>query len=179
MAGDDLKAALSEFLNVRLRFSSATMANMGDISVKKVFSDPKSRIRHEVIAVFSSSEVRDTVRRAAKELAGDPGAGIRLEIPGFLQPSLKALESVSFALKQKNPKMRRNVKFDDVEMNLVLDFSLDPDGGAPWRKIRPAQALAAKSKLKATGTSGGEVNDDELDSMLGSPQGAGGGEKHK
>ena len=86
---------------------------------------------------------------------------------------------MSFALKQKNPKMRRNVKFDDVVMDLVLDFSLDPDGGSPWRKIRPAQALAAKGKLRSIGTSGGEVKDDELDSMLGSPPEASGGEKQK
>ena len=128
MAGDDLKAALSEFISVRLRFSSATMASMGNISIKKVFAGPRAKIRNEVIAIFSS-KVRDTVNRAARELAGDVGAGIRLEILGFLQSSLKALEAVSFALKQKHPKMRRNVKFDDIEMDLVLDFSLDPEGG--------------------------------------------------
>ena len=103
---------------------------MGSISIKRAFSGPKSKIQNEIIAVFSSSEVRDTIKRAARELAGDQSTGIRLEIPGYLQTSLKALEAVSFALKQKNLDMRRNVKFDDAEMDLVLDFSVDPEGGS-------------------------------------------------
>ena len=151
VSGPDLKKSLSEFLSVRLKISSRMMADMGSISIKKVFAGPRSKIQNEVIAVFASAEVRDTIRRGARELAGDPDAGIRLEIPGHLQTSLKALEAVSFGLKQKNPKMRRNVKFDDAELDLVLDFSLDPDGGAPWRKIRPAQAIAAKAKLGKSG----------------------------
>ena len=73
--------------------------------------------------------------------------------------------------------MRRNVKFDNAELDLVLDFSLDPDGGAPWRKIRPAQAIAAKAKLGKSGV--GEVDDDELDTMLAISGSGSGGEKNK
>ena len=99
-----------------------------------------AKVQDEVVAVFSCSEVRDTIRRLARELAGNPSAGIRLEVPRFLQPSLKALEAVSFNLKKKNPSMRRNVKFDDDAMDLALDFNLDPEGSGVWRKIRPAEA---------------------------------------
>ena len=81
-----------------------------------------------------------------------------------------------FELRKKNPKMRRNVKFDDAEMDLVMDFSLDPDV-MPWRKLRPAQALAAKAKLG--GVDAGEVGDDELDTMLGTAVSGNGGEKSK
>ena len=175
VAGPDLKKSLSEFLRDRLKISSRMMADMGSISIKKVFAGPRSKIQNEIVAVFASSEVRDAIRRGARELAGDPDAGIRLEIPGHLQTSLKALEAVSFGLKQ--PKMRRNVKFDDAELDLVLDFSLDPDGGAPWRKIRPAQAITAKAKLGKSGA--GEVNDDELDTMLSAGGSGNGGEKNK
>ena len=72
--------------------------------------------------------------------------------------------------------MRRNVKFDDMEMDLVLDFSLDPEGGAPWRKLRPAQALASKGKLKKEAEA--EVDEDELDNLLGSPSEASGGDEN-
>ena len=159
VAGTDLKKALADFLSLRLRLSSKAMADMGNISIKKVFSGPKSKIQNEVVAVFASTEVRDAVKRAAKELAGDTDAGIRLEVPGFLQPSLKALEAVSFRLKQKNPKMRRNVKFDEAVMDLVLDFSLDPEGGGlgersgrprPWW---PSQGWAPRTQKMLEKTS--------------------------
>ena len=93
--------------------SGTTLASMREIGIKKVFSTPTSKIQDEVIAVFSSLEVRDAVKRAAKELAGDREAGIRLEVPRSLQGSLKALEAISFALKKTNPSLRRNVKFYD------------------------------------------------------------------
>ena len=174
--GPDLKKSLQNFLSGRLRISGSALADMGNISIKKVFAGPKAKIQNEIVAVFATAEIRDTIRRAAKELAGDPLAGIRLEIPGHLQSSLKPLEAVSFALKKKHPGLRRNVKFDDSVMDLVLDFSVDPDGGAPWRKLRPSQALAVRSKMK--GGDGDEVGEEELETMLctGSTDG---GEKSK
>ena len=99
-----------------------------------------SKIEHKVTVLFSSVQVRDAVRRGAKELAGDRDAGVRLEIPYSMQSSLKALESVSYHLKQKHPKIRRNIKFDDDEMSLVLDFNTDPDGSGTWRQVGAAQA---------------------------------------
>ena len=86
---------------------------MGDVSVKKVAAGPRSKITGEVIAVFLMVAVRDAVRGMASELAGDPDAGVRLEIPHGLQSNLKALESVSYNLKKKYPDLRRNIKFDE------------------------------------------------------------------
>ena len=150
--GPELATALRKFMEDRLRLSSVTLAKMGSISIKKVFSAPSARIQNEVIALFESNEVRDAVRRAAKELAGNKDSGIRLEIPLYLQPSLKALEAVSFALKKKNPGMSRNVKFDDERLDLVLDFCLNPEAiTASWRKLGPAQAMAMKQRLGAPG----------------------------
>ena len=149
--------------------STTTLSRMGDISVKEVFAAPSSKIRDEVVAVFISQEVRDTVKRAARELAGDRDAGIRLEIPRYLQPSLKALEAVSYALKKKHPALKRNVKFDDEFLDLVLDFNLDPSRpGSSWRKLRPRQARSVRQKLVVSSSGPAEeVGDDELDTMLG------------
>ena len=93
---------------------------MGELHVVTVPFTSRSKIKEEVIVGFSSAEVRDIVRRAARELAGDLQSGIRLEIPQFLQPNLKALESVSYVLRRKHPGMKHNVKFDDEKMDLVL-----------------------------------------------------------
>ena len=162
--GPDLKKSLANFMQTRLRISTSTLLKMGDISIKKVFSAPGNKIQDEVVVLFAKQEVRDAVRRSAKELAGDANAGIRLEVPRGLQSSLKALEAVSFALKQKNKKMKR--KFDDSIMDLVLDFNLDPEGGGVWRTLKPDQARKFKGKLGASGSA--DVDEDELDGMLGS-----------
>ena len=119
-----------------------------------------------MIAVFSTVEIRDAVRRAAKELAGCRDAGIRLEIPYYLQPSLKALESVSYNLKSKNDKIRRSIKFDDVKMDLVLDFNVDPEGSGAWRRITADQAKKMKSKINRTAGQAHEMTDQELDDMM-------------
>ena len=90
---------------------------------------------------------------------------MRLEVPYNLQPSLKALEAVSFNLKQKNSKIRRSIKFDDQEMDLVLDFNSDPEGSGSWRRVTAQQAKKMKGKLQAKGGRALGVTDDELDQM--------------
>ena len=138
------RQALKIFLQDRLRLSSATLAKMGDISIKKVFAAPSAKIQDEVIALFESQEICDTVRRVAKELAGEKDAGIRLEIPRYLQSSLKSLEAVSFALKKKNPEMKRNIKFDDDYMDLVLDFCLR------GQLLRSGRSLGRPRRLRSS-----------------------------
>ena len=76
---------------------------MGEIGIKRVAAGPGSKIKDEVVVLFATVQVRDTVRRAAKELAGSSDAGVRLEIPYSMQTRLKALESVSYNLKKSTP----------------------------------------------------------------------------
>ena len=73
---------------------------------------------------------------------------------------------MSFHLKKKHPEMKRNFKFDDAEQDLVLDFSIDPDGGAPWRKVRPSQAKVIKERLAKKSGAPVEVTSDELVKIL-------------
>ena len=161
----DVKKGLGQYLKARLCLGPNFLTDMGEISVKRVAAGPRSKITGEVIAVFATVEVRDAVRGAAKELAGSPDAGMRLEIPRFLQPSLKALEAVSFNLKKKFPNIKRNIKFDDGEMDLVLDFCTNPDAGEQWRKVRPAQAKIKKASMVRSGQTV-EVSSDELEKMM-------------
>ena len=69
-----------------------------------------------------------------------------MEIPYSLQPSLKALEALSYNLKQKNQKMKRNIRFDDMAKDLALDFNTDPETSS-WRRVSGAQALQVKNQL--------------------------------
>ena len=99
-------------------------------------------------------------------MSGSTDAGIRLEIPYFLQPSLKALESVSFNLKQKNGKIKRSIKFDDDVQDLVLDFNNDPDNNGVWRRVTADQAKKMKAKLPGTGGRAKGITDQELDDLV-------------
>ena len=120
-----------------------------------------SKIEDEVVVRFPDVGTRDSVRSAAFNLAGSK-AGMRLKIPDNLRPSLQALESVSFNLKKQHPTLKRNIKFDDVKKDLVMDVKLDE--GGTWKKIRPEQALAAKSACPDE--SENEVDSDTLSTML-------------
>ena len=97
-------------------------------------------------------------------MAGSRDAGIRLEIPLYLLPSLKALEAVSFNLKRKNPGTKRSIKFDDQEMDLILDFNIDPSGAGAWRRVSASQAKMMKPKLGKSNASG--LSDDELTGLM-------------
>ena len=125
-----------------LRFDKSCLTDMGELGVKRVAGTGPKKIANEVVVKFSSVEVRDAVKQAAKELAGT-SAGIRFEIPAWLQPSLKTLESLSYNLKQKNTDMRRNIKFDDHAMDLVIDFcpapDADPRSGRESLQLRPTK----------------------------------------
>ena len=167
MVEDDLKKALGNFLTTRLKLDRDILLDMEEIAIKRVAAGPRAKIRGEIIAVFSSVAVRDAVKGAAKELAGLPDAGIRLEIPYSLQSNLKALEAVSYNLKRKLPDLKRNVRFDDEEMDLVLHFSTNRYDRDPWRKVRPAQAKLMKEKIIRPGRGGAkEVTDGDLEKMM-------------
>ena len=128
---------------------------------------PGANVTGMVIVVFSSVEIRDSVRRSARELAGDRDAGVRLEIPYYLKPSLKALESVSYSLKKKFPDVRRNIRFDDENMNLALDFNTDPEGSGNWRRLTPDQATKLRKKMGPGQGQTAAITSDEVLTMLG------------
>ena len=75
----DVKRGLRTYLKDRLRLSTSFLADMGEISVKRIAAGPRSKIVGEVVAIFSSVDVRDAVKGAARELAAYPDAGMRLE----------------------------------------------------------------------------------------------------
>ena len=50
----------------------------------------------------------------------------------------------------------------------MLDFCLNPSADPTWRSLQPAGAKAVKAKLSTSGAATkGEVDEDELNSMLG------------
>ena len=133
--------------------------NVNNYQVRSVRSAGK-KIKDEVCVTFSDIETREAVRAAASNLSAIPGAGMRLEVPDFLRPSLRALESVSYSMRQSTPGMRRNVKFDDEVLDLVMDVQMEPPEGK-WKKIRPTGAREAKQGLVTPSREGNPEMDAE------------------
>ena len=77
---------------------------------------------------------------------------------------MKAIQTVSYDIKQRHPSARRNVLFDDSTMDLVLDFCLGE--GGQWKRSSSKQALARKDRSRGTAASK-KVDEAELDGILG------------
>ena len=108
--GEEMRIELQRFLSQKLRLGEDVMADAGDCSLRRIPPANKNGIKHEVTVEFPTVDLRDVVRSAAYNLAGQPGAGIRLEIAHHLMPNFKALSSTSYKLKQKYPGCKRNMR---------------------------------------------------------------------
>ena len=112
------------------------------------------------------------MRGAAHKLANatEP-AGIRLEVPDFLQHHFKALESIAYRIKRKHPNLKRNVKLDDALMDVVMDIKVSD--GADWNTILPEHALAVVRDVPDTVRGGPSqtIGAAELSDLLGEDPG--------
>ena len=161
--GLSVNEAVVEFMKKTLRLDEEFISSVGNFNSTVVPFGPKSRYRHEVVVLFDSVEARDIVRGAAPNLASqESDTGIRLEVPYHLRSHMKALQQMSYNIKQKHHAARRNILYDDESMDLVLDFCLGAD--LPWRRLTAAQAKSKSKTIKQTGKEA--VNDEEIDVIL-------------
>ena len=93
---------------------------------------------------FAEREERDTIKSYARGLATAKGAaGLRLDIPDHLKGSHKILEEHAYAMIDMYGKeVRRNIKFDDRNENLMMDIKLP--NSARWHNISMRQAIEAR-----------------------------------
>ena len=165
----DVASGLKSYLRDFLKLSEQSIDALGleRSSVERIPYGPKSKHQKEVVVCFPSTEARDVVKGAARNLANlGPEYGVRLEIPNHMKSAMQALQTVSYDIKQKHPGARRNVLFDDAAQELVLDFSTAE--GQPWKRISTRQAKQAKSRRKkGKEESGRDIRDGELDVILG------------
>ena len=165
LAGND-KEEVDNYMRQYLGLSSAQIDSLGPYSVRRVPFGPSAKIKNEVVVTYQTTEARDVVKGAARNLAGKSSDyGIRLELPNYLKSAMTALQSVSYSVKQRFPLARRNVLFDDSTLDLVLDICTGE--GQEWRRITSAQAKQRKKKAAKTMT-GSKMNfsDGELDDLL-------------
>ena len=107
-------------------------------------SRSKAKVHDEVIVRFQQVEDRNVVKSYSNGFAGNEGkAGLRLEIPDFLKGSHRVLEEHGIAIKNLYGRdTKRNVKFDDRNMDLMMDVKLP--GSLNWHNVTIGQARQAK-----------------------------------
>ena len=163
-AGDD-REEVEHFISQYLEQDSLFIRSLGDFTVQRIPFGPKSRNKNEAVVRFSSVDIRDAVKAAARNLAGrGPEYGVRLELPNHLKSAMKSLQSLSYEIKKKHGQARRNVLFNDECQDLVLDVCLSE--GRPWRRITAKQARERMAKSTDDPKRRLAVDDDELDGIL-------------
>ena len=167
--GESCREGAIRFMRDTMKLDGSTIDGLGEFVAEKVPFGPKTKHKNEVIVRFTTVEARDVVRSAATNLAGcGPEVGVRLEVPNHLRASMKAVQTLSYDLKQKHPGARRNVLYDDELMDLVLDFSIGD--GHPWRRVTADQARRRSSKAPGRVGGGFRIGEGELDDLLGGAQ---------
>ena len=120
------------------------------------------RIRHaggkfkdEALIVFVDLESRDVVASYARNLsdrvdsAGNPTAGLRIDIPSHLMGTFKLLENHGRQLRERyGPDFKRHVRFGDTEKSLFLNIRLPSD--QVWTRISPAFARSIASEYESS-----------------------------
>ena len=118
------------------------------------------------MVTFATKEIRDMVRANASKLALLPKdtAGIRLEIPDYLQGNFRTLQNAAFQIRKKHPGAKRNVLFDEDNLDLALDIKISD--GDDWSRIFPADAKAAGARPGRGQAARRNLGSAEISSMM-------------
>ena len=103
-----------------------------------------SKITMEYVVIFGDVEARDAIKSYASGLAASKGmAGLRLDIPPCLKGSFKILNEHGIAMVCiYGHEVKRNIKFDDRNTDLMMDIKLPTS--STWHNISIEQATEAK-----------------------------------
>ena len=159
--GPDYKKSMHHFLTKFLGLNQEQIRDLGTIAIEK--NDKKnSNIEDEVVAVFTTKHLRDSVKTKGSNLADHKDAGMRIEVPGYLMGTFNLLQSVGFHLKKKDAGVRRSVKFDDEKFSLFLEAKI----GGEWRRIFPAEAKKLSKSIPEISRGPRSIAGGELAALL-------------
>ena len=142
---------------------SVPESEIGDdliMDVRKIANRKRNAatVQDEAIITFDSVQTRDIVASYASNLStwrlNNKGvnAGLRLEVPDHLCGVFRVLERHAHNLKSQNPYFRRSIKYDDVELSLVLDYCTEING--KWERVNYGDAVErTRKRLRGTRSS--------------------------
>lgn len=146
----EIKESVIDFLNEKLRIPAGVVVGSDIEVIRRVTSGRFSKITDEVLIVFCSISIRDTVTSYARNLGewidekNNPTAGLRLEIPDHLSGIHKDLKIYGGILrKEHGDGLKRSIKFDDASLTLCMDVKLP--GCDEW--IRVPHDLAKEERI--------------------------------
>lgn len=166
----DLYKNACAFLDEALAIPEGELAECAVVHVKKVPGHKRNNNQREVVITFDTVQTRDCVASYAPNLAHWRGqhsskAGLRLEIPDYLCGVFRVLERHAHQLKQKNLRyFKRSIKYDDVNLSLVLDYCCK-EGGA-WQRVHYEEA-AELTRGRAASTRSSTSSYQEEDKLRG------------
>ena len=154
---DSLWRGTGDFIHSALGISEEDVGQ-DDIESVTAVPNPKFRIgnvREEAIVTFFSHVKRDAIMSGAVNLAthidaaGQPTAGIRLELPPELMDTFRLLSRFGTRLRARHGDgTKRHVKFDDMEASLYMNIKLP--GDESWSRVSPQTAKADLDKATRT-----------------------------
>ena len=122
-----------------------------------------SRITSEFVVEFGEVDSRDAIKSYSSGLAAAQGrAGLRLDVPPCLKGSFKILNEHGLSImKIYGREVKRNIRFDDRNEDLMMDIKLPTSPN--WHNITIEQAREAKKmreqldmqSIRQTALSGG------------------------
>ena len=149
---DVMFANLQTFLGVDLLIPRGQVTREQIECVRRFRATRNSRNKQEAAVVFTENETRDFVLSHARNLAGKPSMGVRIDVPPHLQGVKRSLDEYGFMLKGEiGINFRRNIKYDDTKETLVMD-AYYPDV-KKWERITHEEALEGlEHKKRITST---------------------------
>ena len=159
--GPDFSANFITFAEERLKIRSGYLKR-SDFTVFPVASPAAAASPDQVIVKFDSVRLRDEIKSNARNLSGtDRSVGLQLEAPDHLRSHYQLFQKLGYNIKSKHPGLKRNVKFDDLEMALVMDIKTSVN--SDWKTLSYAEA---KDLLKRTKKITPVNKKAELDSLV-------------
>ena len=136
--------AVRKFFIKEMQVPVATAQSVPLDTIRRADQARNSRITDEYVISFADAESRDIIKSYASGLAASKGqAGLRLDIPPCLKGSFQILNDHGISMvKIYGKEVKRNIKFDDRNLDLMMDIKLPTSN--TWHNITIEQAREAK-----------------------------------
>ena len=140
-----MRTAYEDFAKSALKIPEAELKAIVVERIRRTRTSPRNAAYLEVSVTFTSQDDRDYVAGKAVNLAplvdkeGQPQAGVRMDVPGFLMSTYNDLKSYAFQTRQSHGRgTKTHIKFDNGKFDLYLEVKLPLSEN--WLRILPEKA---------------------------------------